>query len=83
MNRKHCDCPEGRCLQDAVADYMIRNGMTVTFDSWKNLNWGVGQPDPWTDEHDEDVPACLRQSSKSTLEVPPAQAGASIPPARS
>jgi hypothetical protein len=40
--------------------YMLSHGMPVTREAWISMNYLGHPPDPWTDEHEAEVPEPLQ-----------------------
>ena len=51
---------------DPLVDWMTDNGVPVTRDAYLGLAYGGELPDPWTADHEMDLPEPLQDASKIT-----------------
>jgi hypothetical protein len=45
--------------------YMIENGLPLTREKWISLNYVGRPPEPWTDEHEAEVPESLQRATQA------------------
>jgi len=49
-------------LDDSISDWLRANGLPITRENWLMPNYMPDPvPDPWTWEHEDEVPECLRE----------------------
>jgi hypothetical protein len=46
--------------EDSTLDWMMSKGMPLTRDSYILANWGPEPPEPWTAEHEAEIPEPLQ-----------------------
>jgi hypothetical protein len=47
-------------MSDSLLRWMKANGVAITRDNYIQLAWGSEPPDPWTPEHEAELPEELR-----------------------
>jgi hypothetical protein len=66
------DLPHPRVIRAAEScptlAYMIQNGLPLTHEQWKSLNWRNGPPKPWCIEREMEVPEFWRDRTKVEAE---------------
>ena len=55
-------------MSDSLLRWMKANGVAVTRDNYIQLAWGSEPPDPWTPEHEAELPEEL-QSDRGQLDL--------------
>jgi hypothetical protein len=62
-----------RLLQEAkyspTLAYMIKNGLPLTREKWISMNYMGHPPEPWTAEHEAEVPAPWRDFDNVCNEI--------------
>jgi len=53
---------------DPIVQLLQAAEVEVTRENWIDANWGAEIPDPWTAEHEADLPEELQDWSKVKLE---------------
>lgn len=56
---------------DMIVRTMKRTGTPVTRQNWINLSYGADIPNPWTWEHEEELPPGLRIPWQDGMDLPP------------
>jgi hypothetical protein len=64
---------------DDIVRYLKELGLPVTREAYIRVNWLGHPPEPWTEEHEQELPPSLRQSPASISD----QDGSRIPPPKS
>jgi hypothetical protein len=49
---------------DPVEEALVYLGLPITRENWLDLAWPQGPPDPWTQEHEMELPRQLRRHLK-------------------
>jgi hypothetical protein len=48
-------------MSDPVIDFMRQNGIPLTRDNYVFIAYGAEPPDPWTPEHEAELPEVLQE----------------------
>jgi hypothetical protein len=60
-----------RYADDPIVARMLERNLPLHRDTYLTLNWGPDQPDPWTAEHEGELPECFKDPSAVHRKVEP------------